>query len=70
MAMLRLEKSDETAALIASERATAGNPRWGCCIWLQSRLMGRLGRHVALPLRAQLGVQRGSGAGRQVQKGG
>ena len=44
MAMMRLGKADETAALIAAERATSGNPTWACCILLQSRLMGKLGR--------------------------
>jgi hypothetical protein len=40
----KLEKKDHTAALIAAERATAGNPGWGCCVWLQSQLMAELGR--------------------------
>ncbi|KAL1506892.1 hypothetical protein AB1Y20_007757 [Prymnesium parvum] len=44
MARLRLERADETAALVAAERATAGNPSWGCCLWLQAQLMGALGR--------------------------
>ena len=40
----QLAKGDQTAALIACERATALNPGWGCCAYLHSTLMGSLGR--------------------------
>ena len=41
----QLDKGDETAALVAAERASAQNPGWGCCMYLQAELMGSLGRH-------------------------
>ena len=40
----QLEKGDETAALVAGERASALNPGWGCCLYLQSQLMTTLKR--------------------------
>ena len=40
----QLAKGDQTAALIACERATALNPGWGCCAYMHSTLMGSLGR--------------------------
>ena len=40
----QLDRQDQTAALVASERATAGNPGWGCCVWLQCQLLAALGR--------------------------
>lgn len=40
----QLAKGDETAALIAAERSSSLNPGWGCSVYLQSTLMGRLGR--------------------------
>lgn len=40
----QLAKGDETAALIAAERASSLNPGWGCAVYLQARLMGSLGR--------------------------
>jgi hypothetical protein len=45
VARAQLAKGDATAALIAAERATALNPGWACCVWLQATLMGELGRH-------------------------
>lgn len=44
LAQLQLERGDETAALVAVERGSANNPGWGCCLWEQAKLMGRLGR--------------------------
>lgn len=44
IAMKQLENGDVTAALVAAERASALNPGWGCTMYLQSRLMGQLGR--------------------------
>ena len=40
----QMEKGDETAALVAAERASSLNPGWGRCVYLQSVLMGSLGR--------------------------
>ena len=40
----QLAKGDETAALVAAERASSLNPGWGCCVRLQSEFMGALGR--------------------------
>ena len=44
LAWAHLEKGDETAALAAAERASSLNPGWGCTLYLQARLMGKLGR--------------------------
>jgi hypothetical protein len=44
IARTQQEKGDETAALIAAERASSLNPGWGCCMLLQSQLMGALRR--------------------------
>ena len=44
IAHAQLAKGDETAALIAAERASSLNPGWGCCLYLQAQLMGSLGR--------------------------
>jgi hypothetical protein len=44
LACAQLDKGDETAALIAAERASSLNPGWGCTLYLQARLMGKLGR--------------------------
>lgn len=44
LAWSQLEKGDTTAALVAGERASALNPGWGCTLYLQSRLMEKLGR--------------------------
>ena len=40
----KLAKGDETAALVAAERASSLNPGWGCCGYLQSQICGLLGR--------------------------
>lgn len=45
VARSQLAKGDETAALVAAERASALNPGWGCCLYLQSQLMTSLKRH-------------------------
>lgn len=44
VASAQLAKGDETAAIIAAERASSTNPGWGCCLWRQSQLMDKLGR--------------------------
>ena len=44
VARAQLAKGDQTAALIAAERASTSNPGWGCCMFLQAQLMASLGR--------------------------
>ena len=44
LARERLAKGEETAALIAAERAASHNPGWGCCMWAQSSMYGELRR--------------------------
>ena len=45
LARARLVAGDETAALIASERAASHNAGWGCCMWEQARMFAELKRH-------------------------
>lgn len=40
----QLDKGDETAAMVAAERASSLNPGWGCCVYHQAQIMGTLGR--------------------------
>ena len=44
LARSRMGGGEETAALVAAERASALNPGWGCCLRVQSELMAQLGR--------------------------
>ena len=45
LARARLVAGDETAALIASERAASHNAGWGCCMWEQACMFAELKRH-------------------------
>jgi hypothetical protein len=44
VAHARLASGEETAALVAAERATGLNAGWDCCFYLQAQLMEKLGR--------------------------
>ena len=45
LARARLVAGDETAALIASERAASHNAGWGCCMWEQACMFAEVKRH-------------------------